>query len=268
MTRAQRLQGKCALIFGAGGSFGSVVAQEFAAEGAEVFLSGRSTSSVDEVASQINARGGTAHTAVIDAEDPAAVDGYIDSIAQKTGSINIVFNLVGPRLVEYGGGKPATQLSVDEFMVPLVRLVRSQFITARAAARHMIDQRSGVILFVTGSPARPHTPGATAIGAAFGAIENLTRNLAQDVSPRGVRVVCVRTAATPETRTIRELQETMTAAMNIPREQVFKTLADMTLLKDSPTIADMARIAAFAASDGARMMTGTVINSSGGAVID
>jgi NAD(P)-dependent dehydrogenase (short-subunit alcohol dehydrogenase family) len=132
----------------------------------------------------------------------------------------------------------------------------------------MVEQRSGVILFVTGSPARPHTPGATAIGAAFGAIENFTRNLAQDVSPCGVRVVCVRTAATPETRTIQDLQASMTAAMNIPQEQVFKTLADMTLLKVSPTMADMAKTAAFAASDNARMMTGTVLNSSAGATID
>ena len=60
----------------------------------------------------------------------------------------------------------------------------------------------------------------------------------------------------------------MTTAMNIPREQVFKTLADMTLLKVSPTIADMAKAAAFAASDNARMLTGTVLNSSAGAVID
>ena len=61
---------------------------------------------------------------------------------------------------------------------------------------------------------------------------------------------------------------TMTAAMNIPQEQVFKTLADMTLLKVSPTIVDMARTGAFAASDNARMMTGTVLNSSAGSVID
>jgi 3-oxoacyl-[acyl-carrier protein] reductase len=262
------LKGKRAVLFGAGGSFGSVVAAEFAAEGAELFLSGRSRSSVEGVATQITDDGGTAHAAVIDAEDPAAVDAYIDGIASEAGSIDIVFNLIGPRLTEYGGGKSATQLSVDEFMAPLVTLVKSQFITSRAAARHMVQQRSGVILFVTGSPARPHTPGATAIGAAFGAIENFTRNLAQDVSPCGVRVVCVRTAATPETRTIQELQVSMTAAMNIPQEQVFKTLADMTLLKVSPTIADMARTAAFAASDNARMMTGTVLNSSAGAAID
>ena len=268
MNKMQLLKGKHALLFGAGGSFGSVVAREFAADGADVFLSGRSRSNVEQVAKQITADGGIAHVAVIDAEDPAAVDAYIDAIATETGSIDIVFNLVGPRLQEYGGGKPATQLSVDEFMVPLERLVKAQFITSRAAARHMVEQRSGVILFVTGSPARPHTPGATAIGAAFGAIENFTRNLAQDVSPCGVRVVGVRTAATPETRTIQELQAAMTAGMNITEDQVFKTLADMTLLKVSPTIVDMAKAAVFAASDNARMLTGTVLNSSAGAAID
>jgi NAD(P)-dependent dehydrogenase (short-subunit alcohol dehydrogenase family) len=268
MNKAQLLNGKHAVVFGAGGSFGSVVAREFAAEGAEVFLSGRSRSSVEEVATRIGADGGRAHVAVVDTEDPTAVDAYVDGIAAHGGSIDIVFNLIGPRLNQYGGGKSAAQLSVDEFMAPLATLVKSQFITSRAAARHMLEQRSGVILFVTGSPARPHTPGATAIGAAFGAIENFTRNLAQDISPCGVRVVCVRTAATPETRTIQELQATMTAATHIPQEQVFKTLADMTLLKVSPSIADLARVAAFAASDHARMITGTVLNSSAGAVLD
>jgi NAD(P)-dependent dehydrogenase (short-subunit alcohol dehydrogenase family) len=81
-------------------------------------------------------------------------------------------------------------------------------------------------------------------------------------------VVCVRTAATPETRTIQELRATMTAAMNIPDEQVTRTLADMTLLKVSPTMADLARAAAFVASDHAPMMTGTVLNASAGAAQD
>jgi 3-oxoacyl-[acyl-carrier protein] reductase len=68
----------------------------------------------------------------------------------------------------------------------------------------MVKQRSGVIIFVTGSRARGHVPGATAIGAAFGAIENLTENLAVEVSPFGVRVVCVRTLANIDSRTIQD----------------------------------------------------------------
>src|SRR5215510_10465649 len=100
MNKAKILQGKHAVLFGAGGSFGSVVAREFAAEGAEVFLSGRPGSSVADVAMQITADGGTSHAAIIDAEDPAAVDAYIDGIASQAGSIDIVFNLIGPRLTE------------------------------------------------------------------------------------------------------------------------------------------------------------------------
>jgi 3-oxoacyl-[acyl-carrier protein] reductase len=75
------------------------------------------------------------------------------------------------------------------------------------------------------------SPGTTAIGAAFGAIENFTRNLAVDVSPHGVRVVCVRTAAMPETRTIRETRDFMVKALNLSDEQVLGALANLTLLK-------------------------------------
>ena len=86
MNIAQLLKGKHAVLFGAGGSFGSVVAREFAAEGGDVFLSGRSRSNVEEVAEQITADGEMAHVAVIDAEDAVAVDTYIDAIATETGS--------------------------------------------------------------------------------------------------------------------------------------------------------------------------------------
>jgi 3-oxoacyl-[acyl-carrier protein] reductase len=71
----------------------------------------------------------------------------------------------------------------------------------------MIKRHSGVILFVTGSPARAHVPGATAIGAAFGAIENLTENLAFEVSPFGVRVVCLRTLANTDSRSIQDTMD-------------------------------------------------------------
>src|SRR5204863_184448 len=75
------LQGKRAVIFGAGGSIGAAVASEFAAEGAEVFLAGRTRSNVEAVAHRIGKAGHRAHAAVIDALDDAAVNTYIDGIA-------------------------------------------------------------------------------------------------------------------------------------------------------------------------------------------
>src|SRR5207302_3773041 len=127
------------------------------------------------------AAGGKAQPAVIDTLDDAAVNGYFESIVKQSGRIDIILDAAGPLAKEYGNTKLAVDLPVDAFLVPLQTMMRSRFITARAAARQMIRQHSGVIILVTGSTARPHVPGATAIGAAFAAMENLPQNLACEV---------------------------------------------------------------------------------------
>jgi len=153
-------------------------------------------------------------------------------------------------------------------MVPVETVLKAQFISASAAARQMLRQGSGVIIFLTGSPARPHTPATAGIGAAFGAVENLTRHMAIELSPAGVRVVCLRTSANPDSRTIQDLTGGIAAMMNITTDQALASLADSTLLKVSPRTTDTASAAVFLASDRARMMTGTVLNSSAGVVTD
>lgn len=132
----------------------------------------------------------------------------------------------------------------------------------------MVPQGSGVIIFITGSPSRPHTPGTVAIGAAFGGVENLTRSMALELSGTGVRVVCLRTAANPDSRTIRDVADTIAAAMNITADQVRGFLADGTMLKVSPRTEDTANGAVLLASDRARMMTGTVHNATAGVCPD
>lgn len=262
------LQGKRAVVFGGGGSIGAAVANEFASEGAEVFLAGRTAKSVEAAAKQIEAAGGRAHADVVDALDAAAVEKYFEWVVKQVGGVDIEFNATGPRLSEYANGKPVGELPVDEFMVPVQTVLKANFITASAAARRMLKQGSGVIIFLTGSPAQPHTPASAPIGAAFGAIENLTRHMAIDLSPAGVRVVCVRTSANPDSRTIQDLNDAMAKMMNITSEQASANLAQMTLLKVSPRTADTAFAAALVASDLARMMTGTVLNASAGVVPD
>ncbi|HZP29966.1 MAG TPA: SDR family oxidoreductase [Acidimicrobiia bacterium] len=262
------LQDKYAVVFGAAGSIGAAVAREFAAEGAEVFLAGRKGDAVELVAKEIRADGGRAHGAELDALDQTAVEEFVASVVSRTGRLDIQFNAVGPRIHEYGNGKPATELSIEEFTTAVNTVAGSQFLTARAAARRMVTQGSGVVIFLTGSPARPHTPGATAIGAAFAAVENVMRTMALELGPAGVRAVCVRTAANPDTRTIRETADVLAAMAGTTGDQQMERLARSTMLGTSPTTRDTARAAAFLASDGARMMTGTVLNSSAGAVAD
>ena len=94
------------------------------------------------------------------------------------------------------------------------------------------------------------------------------RTMAIELGPAGVRVVCLRTTANPDTRTIQDTTEVRAKMMNITPEQAMARLAEGTMLKVLPQTADTARAAVFLASDRARMMTGTVLNASAGAVTD
>jgi NAD(P)-dependent dehydrogenase (short-subunit alcohol dehydrogenase family) len=268
MNDSPILEGKYAVVFGAGGTIGAAVAKEFASEGAEVFLSGRTKPTVEKVAGRITEDGGRAHQATIDTLDDTAVNRYLEDIMKQTGKIDIVIDLAGPRAKEYGNGKMAVDLPVEEFMVPLATMVRSRFTTARAAARHMIKQRSGVLIIVTGSPARPHVPGATAIGAAFGAMENLAANLAFEVSPFGIRVVCLRTTANIDSRSIQDTTDMVASRLNITKDEAIARIAQLNFLKVPATVQDTANAAVLIASDRARMLTGTVVNATAGAALD
>ncbi len=268
LTHTQLLTNKRAVIFGAGGAVGTAVAKEFAAQGATVFLSGRTLNAVEQVAADIHQDDGVAYAAQVDALDEQAVQAYLDRVAQEGGSIDILLNVTGPQPKDYGNGTNTLELPLEQFLLPLSTLVPSQFITARAAARHMVRQHSGVILFVTAVPARGFDPNVTAIGSAFGAMEALLRCLAKDLGQASVRVVGIRSGAMLETRTIQQSVENVAQTLGISKEQIVSTLEQRTLLGRLPTVADTARLAAFLASDGAQTLTGTIVNASSGFVID
>jgi 3-oxoacyl-[acyl-carrier protein] reductase len=262
------LSNKIAVVFGAGGSIGAAVSKEFAAQGAEVFVSGRTMPAVEAVAEEIKTAGGLAHAERVDAVDEAAVAGYISRIAREKGTVDVAFNAMGPQPRDYGNGTNAVDLPVEEFMLPLTTIVKSSFIIARAAAREMVKQHSGVILFLTGSPARGHVSGAAAIGAAFGAIETFMENLAFEIGSAGVRAVCLRTTANVDSGAIRQTIEILSDKLNVPRDHMISQIAGLNFLKTPARIGDTAKAAAFLVSDHARLFTGTVVNSTAGAAMD
>jgi len=261
------LSGKQAVIFAAGGAVGAALASEFAAQGANVFLSGRHLEPVQRVATAVQDAGGLAQIATIDALDEGAVTAYLDGVALQAGGIDIVVNAMGPLPSEYSNGRNTLELPLEHFMVPLTTLLPSQFVTARAAARHMVKQSSGVILFITAVPSRGMA-NVTAIGSTFGAMESLARCLAVDLGPAGVRVVAIRSGAMVDTSTIQQSMHRVAQAMSISPEQAQARLEQATLLKRLPVAADTARLAAFLASDGARSITGAIVNASSGAAVD
>ena len=92
-------------------------------------------------------------------------------------------------------------MAVDDFMAPVETAARTTFLTARAAARHMIPRRSGVILAFGGpgdrsGPMRDYYLGGTQV--AFDAIETMRRQLAAELGPHGIRVVTLASGGVPE----------------------------------------------------------------------
>jgi NAD(P)-dependent dehydrogenase (short-subunit alcohol dehydrogenase family) len=260
------LEDKTAVIYAAGGAIGGAVARAFAREGARVFLTGRDIAKLDAVANEVVAAGGVADAAQVDALDDKAVQEHLDTVVESAGAVDISFNAIGPgsppeRL-------PLSELAGDAFVRPIAFYTSSNFITATAAARHMSGQGSGVIVTLTAVPGR--TP-ANLIGGqapAWAAVEAFSRSLALEVGPAGIRVVCLRSHAIPETPLIEENFATAGAAAGVTPAEFQARLEQGTLLKRLPTLAEVAHTAAFVASDRAGAMTATVVNLSAGSITD
>jgi 3-oxoacyl-[acyl-carrier protein] reductase len=249
------LENKNAVIYGAGGSIGGAAARAFARQGAKVHLAGLTVESLEEVAQEIRSAGGVAETAQVDAIDERAVDQHADAVAEKAGSIDISFNLISVGDVQ---GTPLAEMPLEDFERPIMNAVRAQFLTSRAAARHMISQGSGVILFFGGygDPVPDYYIGSFQI--ALNAIESLRRQLASELGAHGIRAVTLLTGGVPET-----IPESFDG-----REQITEGIVDSTMLGRAATLEDVGNVAAFAASDHARTMTATALNISCGAIVD
>jgi len=258
---------KIAIIYGAGGAIGSSVAETFAREGAKLFLTGRSKGNVDRAARKINAAGGFAEAAEVDALDEKAVEQHLNMVIGKTGRIDISFNAVGIPNTKILG-VPLVEMDVEQFSLPIATYTRSYFLTARMAARHMIPNKSGVIMRVTALHSRTGIPLVGGYGLAMAAMEALTRALSAELAPQGIRVVGLRPQAMPETRTIKEAFEPRARASGMTWEQWQEFLASRTHTRRLMTLAEMANVAAFMASDKASGMTGTTVNLTMGSLDD
>ena len=249
------LDGKNAVIYGGAGAVGSAVARTFAREGACVFLAGRTQTTLDAVAEDVRAAGGEAHGTALDALDERAVDAFADDVAAGAGGIDVSFNLISHGDVQ---GTPMAEMALEDFMRPIDTAVRSTFITARAAARHMIPRRSGAILMFGGSgdPVPDYNIGGFQVG--LHALEAMRRQLASELGRYGIRVITLKTGGIPES---------MPADLE-SRERLAQMLTDATMLRRTATLEDVGNAAAFAASDNARTMTAATLNVSCGALID
>ena len=264
------LEKKTAVIYGGSGAIGGAIARVFAREGARVHLAGRTAQRLEAVARDITAAGGTVATATVDVFDQAAVERHAEAVATAAGGIDIALNAVS---VPHDQGTLLADLSVEEFLRPVDGFLRSLFITSRAVARHMGGDRPGVILTLSEPGAKLAVSGILGHGVSAAGKEAFARLLAVELAPRNIRVVGIRPHAVVDAPAAGsytgELFGPMAASAGQSVQQFLEEgLLPGTLLRRLPTLAEIAETAAFLASDRAAAMTGTVVNLTGGALVD
>lgn len=265
-TRAPGLlAGKIAVVYGAAGAMGSAVSRAFAREGAQVYLAGRTLAKVEALASDIEDAGGAAHAASVDALDRGAVDEHLAGVARQQGGVDISFNLIG-----LGGrqGDPLTAMDSDAFAEPIINAMRTHHLTATAAARHMAPRRTGVILALTAQVARKPYAGSGGFGVACAAIEGLWRQLAVELGPSGIRVITLRSSGSPDAPGVSAAIAEHARLAGVSRETFESRIAEKTMLKRMPRMAEVADAAVLVASDRASAITAAVTNVTCGELAD
>ncbi|MFT3699403.1 MAG: SDR family oxidoreductase [Kofleriaceae bacterium] len=230
-----QLKNKTAVIYGAGGMVGTAISRAFSEAGAKVV------------------------PAKIDALDEAAIETFVASVDRIDISVNAIG--IGQTGIQ---GIPLAQLDVAAYMKPVETYVRSHFLTARAAVRRMIAQKSGVIIAHTANPAAVAIPHMGGMTPAWASIEMMMRTFSVEAAAANVRALTLRTTGLPETKTIDEVYSLHAKAIGVTKEQFQAMLESRTHRGRHNTLAELAAAAVFVASDAGAGFTGTVLDLTGG----
>ena len=175
------LEGRCVVITGASSGMGAETARFLGARGARLVLQGRDKDRLAAVAADAIAAGGEAVTVELDLEDPAAAGGLAEAATATYGTIHgLVLNasLFDPR--------PLAETTLDSLTRQWNTNVASHFVIAQAAIGSM--KPGSAIVFVSSTTALAGFPGCAAYSATKGAVEAMSRALAIELAPLGIRV--------------------------------------------------------------------------------
>jgi NAD(P)-dependent dehydrogenase (short-subunit alcohol dehydrogenase family) len=259
------LKNKNAVIYGAGGAVGKAVARTFAAEGAKVFLTGRTTEKIKQTVEEIIQKGSYAELAKVDALNQEEVEQHLKGIIELHKHIDLSFNLIGMNDVQ---GLTLFESATDEFVAPIQTAVKSQFITATAAAKAMIEKGNGVILMLSANAAKKPYENVGGFGVACAAIEAFSRQLAVELGKHNIRVVCLRSAGSPDAEGVSEVFDKHAEILKMSREEFEVQFSERTMLKHLPSLNEVANVAAIVASEKASAITAAVINVTCGELSD
>jgi 3-oxoacyl-[acyl-carrier protein] reductase len=241
-----RLAGKVAIVTGSGRGIGRAIALRYAREGAKVVVADIIGENACAVASLIASEGGEAIAVTTDVSQPDQVDALVATCVETFGGLDVMLCNAGK---VRDAVKHVLEADIAFFDAVIAANLRGHYLCSVAAAHHMARHGGGVIITTSSGGATRAHRGMTAYDASKGGIEALTRALALDLAPYGIRVAC--------------LVPGLIAPDDAPPEALERTAATVPLGRAGAS-ADVAGPAVFLASDDAAYVTGSTVVVDGG----
>jgi NAD(P)-dependent dehydrogenase (short-subunit alcohol dehydrogenase family) len=253
------LDGKVALVSGVGPGMGRDIALGFAEQGAAVVLGARTEKRVASVAADVRAAGSTATPVALDITDPASCAAAVDAAMTEHGRLDVLVN----NAFSYGDQKPVIEADMDAWrQVMDVNLFGSLQMT-RAAVPALRKQGDGRVVMVNTMSVRKIAAGAGAYAASKAALESVTKTLAVELGPDGIRVNGIHPGYIwgPS---VEVYFDHLARERGVTPEDVYRQVADETCLKYLPSSEEIAGSVVFFASDLSKPITGQSLSVNAG----
>jgi NAD(P)-dependent dehydrogenase (short-subunit alcohol dehydrogenase family) len=257
----QRLKDKVMIVTGAGSGLGAAAAVRFAQEGASVFCADIAAEAAQQTAADIRAAGGQAEGSGVDVTSPEDLELMASAALRSFGQIDALYANAG---VPGEGSVP--DITPEAWLNTISVNLTGVFLSARAVLPSMLERKSGCIINQASVAGIMALPALASYAASKGGVVALTRQMALDFAPRGIRVnaICPGTVPTPLVKAAYERRLRAASTTGIDAEEAMEQDTGRVPLGRLGTEADVTSLAAFLASDEASWITGAIYTVDGG----